>query len=100
MQCFQPFGTPSLPSCHCKKYLNILANRVKKKQSWGEKDWGGRGRGLESFPGRGGAGGPRMVGSPSSHPWRGRLPLSPLTGGFLFFFFFFYFQTFVDFHVF
>lgn len=74
MQCFQPFGTPSLPSCHCKKYLNILANRVKKKQSWGEKDWGGRGRGLESFPGRGGAGAqgwwlplqPSLEGAPAS----------------------------------
>lgn len=57
MQCFWPFGTPSLPSCHCKKYLNILANRVKKKLGAGERKTGEEGGGvLESFPGRGGAG--------------------------------------------
>lgn len=94
MQCFWPFGTPSLPSCHCKKYLNILANRVKKKLGAGERKTGEEGGGVwKVFPG-GVVRGPKDSGSPSSHPWRGRLPLSPLTGSF------FYFQTFVDFHVF
>lgn len=82
--CFGSFGTPSLPSCHHKKYLHILANRVKKKWRAGERKTGEEGGGVWKFPGRGGAGrGPKDGGSASSLPWRGACLLHLSLGVFL-----------------